>query len=377
MDSSQPRIRVSSPADVLAIVPHLLGFHPSDSFVVIGVRGDGDRIELGFRYDLPAERDTGAAGVIASHAVTVLAHRQLATVIAVGYGPGPRVTPAADAFAAAAAREGLRLIELLRAEGDRYWSYLCGDVRCCPPEGTPFDYRSHPAAALMTAAGLPAHRDRAARANTLLPVTGQQAQAMDQALERAIKHAGALVARAVQAGIRNQSRFVIEEGRQTVGDAIRAYRAGRRLTEPDDVAWLLVALAHLPVRDDAWARMDPQHREAHLALWTDVLCRATPAWVPAPAALLAFTAWQCGDGALANIALERALAADPRYSMALLLRDILDAGAPPSQAWLPMTPEEVADCYDSADDPPPRGRRHGGKSSTSRGGKGSPPQRAC
>jgi hypothetical protein len=96
--------------------------------------------------------------------------------------------------------------------------------------------------------------------------------------------------------------------------------------------------------------------------------------VPAPAALLAFTAWQCGDGALANIALERALAANPRYSMALLLRDILDAGVPPSQARLPMTPEEVADCYDQGDEPsaadaprqPPRSRRGGGRNSPSR-----------
>jgi hypothetical protein len=32
--------------------------------------------------------------------------------------------------------------------------------------------------------------------------------------------------------------------------------------------------------------------------------------------------------------------------MALLLREALDSGAPPSMARLPMTPEEVAACYD-------------------------------
>jgi hypothetical protein len=41
---------------------------------------------------------------------------------------------------------------------------------------------------------------------------------------------------------------------------------------------------------------------------------------------------------LANVALGRALADNPRYSMALLLREALDAGAPPSLARLPMTP---------------------------------------
>ena len=78
----------------------------------------------------------------------------------------------------------------------------------------------------------------------------------------------------------------------------------------------------------------------------------------APASLLAFTAWQAGDGTLANIALDRAVAADPGYSMALLLRDILAAGIPPSQARLPMTPEEVAESYAQAEaqGPPVPGR---------------------
>ena len=61
-------------------------------------------------------------------------------------------------------------------------------------------------------------------------------------------------------------------------------------------------------------------------------------------------AWQSGNGALANVALDRALADDPRYSMALLLRQVITAGAPPSLARLPMTPEEVAASYDEADD---------------------------
>ena len=72
-------------------------------------------------------------------------------------------------------------------------------------------------------------------------------------------------------------------------------------------------------------------------------------YVAAPAALLAFVAWQSGDGALANVALDRALADDPRYSMALLLRQVITAGAPPSLARLPMTPEEVAASYDEAE----------------------------
>ena len=125
------RVRLSSPADVLAAVPHLLGFHPARSLVVIGAGGPRSRIRLGFRYDLPDPPAAGAARRIADHAVAVLAERRATTVIAVGYGPGGLVTPVIDAFAAAARRRGLAPRELLRAEDGRYWSYLCPDVTCC------------------------------------------------------------------------------------------------------------------------------------------------------------------------------------------------------------------------------------------------------
>ncbi len=144
-----PRVRLSSPADVLAVVPHLLGFHPSRSFVVIGARGPRTRVELGFRYDLPDPPDAAAADDIAKHAVAVLAHRRITTVIAVGYGPGRLVTPVADTFAVAARRGGLLMRELMRVEDGRYWSYLCRNVTCCPPEGVAVSARSHPASAVM------------------------------------------------------------------------------------------------------------------------------------------------------------------------------------------------------------------------------------
>jgi hypothetical protein len=47
------------------------------------------------------------------------------------------------------------------------------------------------------------------------------------------------------------------------------------------------------------------------------------------------------------VALDRALTDDLRYSMAQLLRQAIDSGAPPSLARLPMTPEEVAASYDT------------------------------
>jgi hypothetical protein len=398
--SQPPRVRVSSPGDILAVVPHLLGFHPARSLVVVGARslagegrcaegvsspsqrsrgpgvpgvvpresraggrppGGAQQIELAFRYDLPDPPDAATAAELAGHAAAVLAQRRLQTVIGIGYGPGVLVTPVADALATAVRERGLRLHELMRVEDGRYWSYICANPDCCPPEGVRFDVQASPAAAAMTVAGLVAYPDRAALAGTLAPVTGVAARTMQRATIRARARAAKLVSLGTRGRLDPPATLLAEAGRRAVRDFIASYRAGRPITEPDQVAWLSVTLAHLPVRDDAWARMDPAHRDAHLRMWSDVVRRARPAYLAAPAALLAFTAWQSGEGALANIALDRALAADPGYSLAHLLRDILDAGVPPSEARLPMTPEQVADSYSVAaaalPPGPPPGRR--------------------
>ena len=134
-----------------------------------------------------------------------------------------------------------------------------------------------------------------------------------------------------------------------MAEAITACRRGDHIPPGHCAAWLTVVLQDLRVRDDAWCRMDPEHRKAHLRPWTDLTRLARPGYVSAPASLLAFCAWQSGNGALANVALDRALSDNPRYTMAQLLRQAIDSGAPPSLARIPMTPEEVAVGYEEAD----------------------------
>ena len=85
------------------------------------------------------------------------------------------------------------------------------------------------------------------------------------------------------------------------------------------------------------------------------------------AAPLIEAALRAGDGALANIALDRALADAPGYSMALLLQEALDAGMPPSAATLPMTPEQVAESYAARDSTRPSRRDHTGPGSPAAG----------
>jgi Domain of unknown function (DUF4192) len=346
-----PIVKVDSPTVLLTVIPHLLGFVPQASLVVLGTEPPNDRVKVTLRYDLPDPPGAGIAADIAEHAVGVLGSQRLAAMMAVGYGPETLVDPVAAALRDAARKAGIELRDVLRVEDRRYWSYRCADETCCPGAGTPFDPGAHSAAAAMASAGNGVLADRAAVAARVAPLGGIAAQSMRQATRRAEQHASQLLAKVRKsARIGAVRQMIAAEGLNAVGAMIATYRAGGKYTTDYQIAWITVALRDLRVRDDAWARMDPAYLDAHRRLWIDMTRRAEPGYVAAPAALLAFVAWQSGDGALANVALDRALADEPRYSMALLLRQVISAGAPPSLARLPMTPEEVAASYDDAED---------------------------
>src|SRR5579862_6281314 len=133
------RVRIGSPAAVLAVVPHLLGFHPAGSLVVLGIGGRRPQVRITFRYDLPDPPDPALAAEIARHATEVLNRQHLRTAIVIGYGPGPLVTPLADRLRRLLPAAGIGVRELLRVDSGRYWSYVCQDPACCPADGVPFD----------------------------------------------------------------------------------------------------------------------------------------------------------------------------------------------------------------------------------------------
>ena len=305
-------VRAGSPAALLKLVPHLLGFVPETSLVVIGVTPPRDRIRVTLRYDLPDPPEADPAADIAAHAVAVLTKERLTAAVAVGYGPEALVTPVARELRDAAWQAGIDVHEFLRVAGGRYWSYTCGNEACCPAAGVPFDAAPDPAEAeALAIVGDTVLASRAALAARVAPLGGIARESMRQATRRAERHIAQLLAKVRKSARLGAARhMIVAEGLAAVGAMIARYRDGGRFATDDEIARISVALRDLRVRDDAWARMDPAHAAAHQRLWIDVVRRAQPRYVAAPAALLAFVAWQSGEGALANVALDRALADD-------------------------------------------------------------------
>jgi len=120
--TGQQPVKVGSPAEVLAAVPYLIGFHPARSLIVIGARAPRDRIHVTFRYDLPDPPQAGYASEIVKHATAVLVSQRVTVAVVAGYGPGRLVTPLAEQFRARLAAAGIDVREVLRVENCRYWS---------------------------------------------------------------------------------------------------------------------------------------------------------------------------------------------------------------------------------------------------------------
>ncbi|MEU8655553.1 DUF4192 domain-containing protein [Actinoplanes philippinensis] len=311
---------VNNSAELVAVLPFLMGYHPHETVALVGMR-DG-RIDFGACFNLPppdiAETDLRsetrevAAGIL---------RQEPELLVIVGYGPPERITPVVLRIAEVLQTVGVRIDDVLRVHEGRWWSYACEDRECCPAEGTPCLPPDSVIAAEATYRGqvaLPSRRDLVAQVASL---GGPVRVAMTAATERARKRFNGLLEG------EGATKRIRQAGRLAVREAEKRYRSGGILTDAE-TAWLGVLLTDLAVEDYAVDRTG--EHEWRVSLWTDVLRRVEPVYVPAPACLLGFTAWQLGRGALARVAVDRALDAEPGHELAGMLHQLLGFAISPA-----------------------------------------------
>lgn len=347
-----PKSNASSIADLLATTPFVFGFHPDDSLVALAF--SSDEMICAVRYDLPrgvAMKDLFDA---AMQLIEILRGQAPETVSLIAYvDEEERARHALGLFSRRLTAADFRVLHEIRVTDGRYWSYLCSDVECCPPEGRPCPPPHSVKAAEATFDGAVALPSRRHLEVGVAPVTGAEREAMRHAERRAIARLARVSSEAARSPDRHLSlgHLVARSGRKALREAECRYREGGRLND-DEMAWLGVTLASEPVRRYAWSRTGRCGWEVEL--WSDMLRRVDPANAAPAATLLSYVAWCRGKGALASIAIQRALDADASYPMAGLMNEVLCNAVPPwlLEGWREPTADRQVGILPGGEPPP-------------------------
>jgi len=322
---------IHGPADLLQAVPYLLGFHPVDSLVLIGL--DGAHLVVTARMDLSDVAEPAAV----AHTLGAMARGGATRVLCVVYDSDRAGRPPSWGGLAAALQDdcdlaGCGLTDVLRVVDGRWWSLLCTDPRCCPAGGTPLPDAPSPFVAAATYAGVVALPDRQALAGTLQPQPVECRARM-----RPLLHEHELAA--ARANVDDGSRRYERARLRALFAAARRARAaeagpdsGTGVSALDmsdaELAAHAVALTALGVRDRIWLAIDDGRLDGR-ALWREMARRLPSPYDAPPLFLYGWASWRDGNGALALIAAERAIDSDRQYTAADLLLATLSHGLDP------------------------------------------------
>ena len=339
-----PTLVVRGPDSLPALVPHLVGFHPADSLVLLGLAPERRAVRVTVRMDLPA-RDDDVMEVVDAWAKSLLALPQSGAIdVVLAVFPRDGDSPWRDTdpddlphralvgeLADELAEAGIQVLDAVCVVGERIRSYWCHDRGCCPPEGRLAD----PAELLRVRAMLVVHGSAPLSSREELVHTLDERPA-DDPLRAAVAKARDGVVIRMPSGTERRVQHVVEGLRGLAVDPRNEATMVRRVVI---LGWLCASVRSrdLLLRT---LTVDPEPQllaTARTVLGEAVRCTSGESVAPV-ASVLAVCAWVDGDGAAARVALERALDADPAYSLAGLVAAALDAGTPP-WTWVSMMSE--------------------------------------
>ncbi|MEU6995101.1 DUF4192 domain-containing protein [Streptomyces sp. NPDC046465] len=380
----EPTVTLRTPAELADALPHLLGFKPEESIVLIALHGArgrfGGRVRLGVpgrAEDWPCvaeqlaqclvsgcerrgERPDGVVAFLCQDPVGTESPQRVME----------RLRPLAQALRTACGRLDVPVFEVVCISEGRFWTYCCPNAQCCPPEGMPL---LRPGTSVLAAAttyvGVRAGTTQSEIRGRLAP--WQTAAAADQ--ERALDAAGlTLIPRMLnemdwgdedrlttenQHGENQLGENQLGENRRgenegvaaetldlarrvmarlaavpPVVDTLDTDRRDDELIAHDEAAALILGLQVRTTRDRAAEWMEGAEAPPALRLWRALSRRCVGAYTEhaaAPLSLAGWVAWSLGDVAEGQEALHLALAADPGYAFALLLNQACNEDVDP------------------------------------------------
>jgi len=307
---------LNSAHDLLAAVPFMVGYHPTNSLVAMAIVNG--KISMAMRVDFPAPDIMEATcHTIAMH----LVREKASEAIVVGYLPEPCIdSNPLSTICDVLEQHDVLVKESLKVSGDRFVSTLCHNPTCCPLEGNPLPPLSESRVTVeQIAAGNPMpFLDLDHLKNSIASVEP------DKELLDLIEN---------QVPIDYEySGFVMQQrlGAEAVNELVAEFTSAGISTNKPLIALVISRLMDLQVRDYAMGMVNPENALTLWDMWRWLLTIAPDGYVSPVASIFAVMSYERGDGALAQRALDRALADNSTYPMAKLLRRTFAAGWPPS-----------------------------------------------
>jgi hypothetical protein len=276
-------LKISSHDELIAHIPHVLGFTPESSVVCVPLGGHSPTSRL----DLPEAEQDLTAWVTALTDVYLHRHRAERMAILV-YGPDGRSCSEAVAALSQALTTaevpGPELGPLLWINGEHWTDLLTGQ------EGT-----SDP----MLRLGVDAE----------FALMGRVMPAAQRGDLEAAMHGDPIGVGQHQGAALQRVRELDDAGREREGDWLRArveeFGQERRSLSDVDAARVLAILPDTEIRDDLALSMRRADAHVYSELWHDLVRRAPDQVRDAPATMLALTSFLEGRGAQAWMALDQ------------------------------------------------------------------------
>ena len=165
---------------MIAMIPYLFGFQPVESLVVVALEGPRKRFGPLLRIDLGGDPDVAdpvLAELQAEQVVAITVKHALRRVLVVAFSRGRRrADPVVQRVLNGLAAAGVAVEDAFRADGTRWWSYLCRNPLCCSPDGAVYDVGTSRVAAEAVVSGLSFEPDRDALRALLTPARGQRSR---------------------------------------------------------------------------------------------------------------------------------------------------------------------------------------------------------
>jgi glycine cleavage system regulatory protein len=279
-------LKISSHDELIAHVPHVLGFTPESSVVCVPLGGGHSPTS---RLDLPGPDQAQDLESWFSPLTDVYLRRYPVDRMAImAYGPDGRacveaVAALSQALTTAEA-PGPELFPMLWVNGNQWTDLLTGQEGTTDP---------------MVQLGVDAE----------FALMGRVMPAAQRSDLEAAMHGDPIGVGQHQGAALQRVRELDEAGREREGEWLRArveeFGQERRSLSDDEAARVLAILPDIEIRDDLALSMRRADAHVYSELWHDLVRRAPDQVRDAPAAMLALTSFLDGRGAQAWMALDQ------------------------------------------------------------------------